>query len=267
MSMPAFTQTSQTSDGIAEPAGPSTAEVVLGNVGLSDYLGRVYRTTGLSVGASLAISYGLGSLGLLSAASAGTWFIAGSVVSIGSLLGLMFGKKPVTHRRAEDHTKLYTENSTLRKTLYGTFIGGNAAAMSPLIIAVNAINPLIVPAAVGATTLTMAGASWYAYKKPDGSLLSLAAPLTGALFGLIGMNLASAGALYFVGPNAFSAAMMTAYPYIGIGVFSALTAFDTHNAIAEYKAGSADHLSHAVSFYLNFINLLMDFIQIFARRD
>lgn len=48
------------------------------------------------------------------------------------------------------------------------------------------------------------------------------------------------------------------------GIFSVLTAVDTHTAISEYEQGHSDHLWHAVGFYLNFINLLTSFARIIS---
>ena len=266
MSQPTTSVYSQNSTTGRSPTTPtmSTAEVVLKNEGLAEFLGRTYRTTGLSVCASLGLSYGLGALGYLSAMTPGFVLIGGAVMSIGSLLGLMFNR-PKTLRRPEAPEKLYTVNSLGRQLMYGTFIAGNALLMAPQIAIVSAINPLIVPAAVAASALTMGGASYYAYLKPNGSLLSLAAPLTGALVGMIGLQLASFATFYFMGANAFTAAVSTVYPYVGIGVFAALTGLDTHKAIEEYQNGEADHLNHAVSFYLNAINLISYFMRIFSR--
>jgi FtsH-binding integral membrane protein len=44
-----------------------------------------------------------------------------------------------------------------------------------------------------------------------------------------------------------------------------MTAYDTHRAIEEYKAGNADHLYHAVSFYLNFLNIFVRVVEIMRR--
>lgn len=266
MAMPSTPSTTTPAGGRADAADTrSTAEVVLANVGLSEFLGRVYRVTGLSVASTLAIGYGVAMTGL--PMSVGVMTLGGFVVSIGSLLALMFGKKPVTLRRPEDPTKLYTVNPPARQALYATFIAGNSFAIAPYVAAVSILNPMVVPAAVVATGLTMAGASFVAFKKPNGSLLSLAAPMGGALLGLIGLQLASFASVYFMGPNAFAAAMSTVYPYAGIGIFSVLTAIDTHMAVNEYQSGQADHLTHAVSFYLNAVNLVLDFMRIFSRDD
>ena len=51
--------------------------------------------------------------------------------------------------------------------------------------------------------------------------------LFGSLLSLIGIQLVSLGCMYFIGPNMFSSAVYTVYPYIGIGLFSAFQLYDT----------------------------------------
>jgi FtsH-binding integral membrane protein len=94
--------------------------------------------------------------------------------------------------------------------------------------------------------------------------LSLTGPLVGALGGAIVLQLAGAASLYFIGPNLFSSVVYSVYPYVGLGLFSVFTAVDTHTAIAEYESGKADHLMHAVSFYLNFVNLFASLARIIS---
>jgi FtsH-binding integral membrane protein len=54
-------------------------------------------------------------------------------------------------------------------------------------------------------------------------------------------------------------------PYIGIGLFSALTSYDVHKSVQMYKDGNADYLTAAMEFYLDFVNLLIRFIEILSR--
>lgn len=123
--------------------------------------------------------------------------------------------------------------------MYALFIGGNALTLVPLVTVMSALHPLIIPASAGIAGLVMAGSSLFAYRRPSGSLVSWQGPLMGALLAAIGVQLGAAVALWAVGPNLFSSLAFTAYPYLSIGLFSALTAVDTHSAIAEYEKGEA----------------------------
>src|SRR5204862_7335952 len=109
------------------------------------------------------------------------------------------------------------------------------------------------------------GASIYAYMKPADSLLYLKAPLMGALTGFVGMGLLSIGSMLIFGPNAFSDMWYSFDTYAGIVLFTGFTAFDTQNAIQKYKENNPDHLGCAVELYLNFVNLLIRFMEILMK--
>lgn len=226
----------------AQQTTESAASRVIANAGLSDFLGRVYSTTGWSVVGSLAASYGLATI--LGPAALMPAMIGGFVVSLGSIFAL-HSMKPQTTRKASsgpDSLKLVTVNSGARQAVYAAFIGGNALTMVPLVAMMSALHPLIIPASAGIAGLVMAGSSLYAYRKPSGSLASWQGPLVGALLAAIGVQIGSLVALWAIGPNIFSSLAYTVYPYFSIGLFSALTAVDTHTAIAEYEKGEAGQL-------------------------
>ena len=223
----------------AQQTTESAASHVIADAGLSDFLGQVYSTTGWSVVGSLAASYGLAMV--LSPAMFMPAMIGGFVVSLGSIFALS-SMKPQTVRKASsgpDSLKLVTHNSTARQGVYALFIGSNALTMVPLVAMCSALHPLIIPASAGIAGLVMAGSSLYAYRKPSGSLVSWQGPLMGALLAAIGVQLGAGVALWAMGPNLFSSLAFTVYPYFSIGLFSALTAVDTHTAIAEYQKGEA----------------------------
>ena len=92
------------------------------------------------------------------------------------------------------------------------------------------LSPAILGKALFAATSTFAGASLYAYMAPQRKLLALEAPLMGALVGLIVLNFGAIGAAYMGNP-ALAAGMMKLDMYLGLGVFSAFVAYDTHVAI------------------------------------
>jgi len=245
----------------------SAASRVVKNAGLSDFLGRVYNTTGLSVVASLLGSWGLSLV--LPPAMFMPALVGGFVVSLGSMFALYRAAPPTTQVPGQPG-KLITVNSQGRKLAYGTFVASMAATLTPLVAVCNVVHPLIVPVSAVGAVAVMAGASYYAFKRPNGSLLYLTGPLVGVLGASILIQLGALASLYFVGPNLFASVAFTAYPYVGLGIFSVFTAVDTHTAIAEYEEGKADHLAHAASFYLNFLNMFTSIARIllsFLRDD
>jgi len=82
---------------------------------------------------------------------------------------------------------------------------------------------------------------------------------------LLGMQLASLGTFWIMGPNMFTAFCSRIDVYAGIGLFTAFQIFDTQNMVQEFIEGKRDHMGHAVSFYLNFINLFRRIAEVMAR--
>ena len=89
----------------------------------------------------------------------------------------------------------------------------------------------------------------------------------GSLLGLIGLQLVGLLTAAFSGPNALSTLLFSANNYLGIGLFSALIAYDTHVAIKMYEMREAVHLGMAIQFLLNFWSVLLRFISIFCNRE
>ncbi len=247
----------------------SAGDIIEQDHGLSNFIGKIYKTTGLSIVSMLTISYGMASTGIFVSEEAGLVCMGGSFfASMASIVAFQYFKYDVQTKKSEtkrNHIEYYSINTTERKLAYGSFIFFNSLMISPLIAMAHTLNPMIVPAAAGITGLIMSGASLYAYKKPNGSLLSWQAPLAGCVVGLIGMGLVGIGSHLIMGPNLLSSVLMSVEPYIGICIFSLLTASDTQKAIALYQEQNPDHLGCAANFYLNFINLLIRIIEILSK--
>lgn len=93
---------------------------------------------------------------------------------------------------------------------------------------------MILPTAIGLTSAIFGGASILAYNMPKDKMLNYGGVLSGSLLGLIGLQLIGLISSLVVGPNAFSSLLFRADSYIGIGLFSAFIAYDTHLAIKMY---------------------------------
>lgn len=81
--------------------------------------------------------------------------------------------------------------------------------------------PWLIPLSLILTLGTFGGASLYALNQPIGKFNSWGSALTGVLVSCIIMNLAGLGSMWILGPNMFSKAIFTVYPYIGVGLFTA----------------------------------------------
>jgi FtsH-binding integral membrane protein len=144
---------------------------------------------------------------------------------------------------------------------------GLGLGASPLFMMAQAMSPAIMPTALGITTAIFGGASLAAYSMPKDKMLGYGRLLSGSLLGLIGLQLVGLLTTMAIGPNAFSSFLFTADNYIGIGLFSALIAYDTHVAIKMYEMREADHLGMAVQFLLDFWNILIRVVSIFTKDD
>ena len=130
-----------------------------------------------------------------------------------------------------------------------------------------AISPTIIPTALALSTAVFGGASLVAYTMPKDRMLRMGGVLMGSLLGLIGLQLVGLLTAAFSGPNALSTLLFSANNYLGIGLFSALIAYDTHVAIKMYEMREAVHLGMAIQFLLNVWSVLLRFISIFCNRE
>ncbi len=158
-------------------------------------------------------------------------------------------------------------NSPARIGLYGMGVMGLGLGAAPLFMMAQAVSPTIIPTALALTTAIFGGASLVAYNMPKDKMLGMGGVLMGSLLGLIGLQLVGLLAAVFTGPNALSYLLFSANNYLGIGIFSALIAYDTHVAIKMYEMREADHLGMSIQFLLNFWNILIRLVSIFTNRE
>jgi len=158
----------------------------------------------------------------------------------------------------------------MRLGLFSLGCAGLGLGAYPLFLYANAINPAILPLSIGISAAVFGSASLYAYTRKQDSLLSWGSSLVSGLLGLIGLNIAGLLTGLVMGPNLFTAMCFRAETFIGVGLFSALVAYDTHVALKAYREGYADHLGVSVDFILDFWNILTRVVQIlsmFTRSD
>lgn len=73
-----------------------------------------------------------------------------------------------------------------------------------------------------------------------------------------------------MGPNMFSSALHRVDTFVGVGLFSALVAYETHTSIKAYEEGNADHLMMSIDFALDFWNIFIrvaEILYMFSRND
>ena len=151
--------------------------------------------------------------------------------------------------------------------MFGLGMLGLGLTSSPLFGFAAALNPSILPTAMGITLGIFGGASLMAYRMPKDKMLGYGRVLSGSLLGLIGIQLAGIVASLVMGPNPFSMMMFKADTYLGILLFTGFIAYDTHVAIKEYENKNADHLGTSVQFLLDIWNLLVRIVSILIHRE
>lgn len=244
------------------PQGPSAEEIVIKNLNLSNYLTKIYKTTGLSICSSLGLSYLLSFTYLPLYHPFGLLF-GGAAMSLGGIFAFLSIPPTVTSGSFEGKVVENWSNSTSRLLAFSAIIAGSGISITPFLTSIS--NPVAIPVAVGLAIMIQGGASIYALKKPIGHFKTWEATLSGGLIGLIGMNLLSILFQAMLGPNLFTYTCMNVETYLGLGLFTALQAFDTNRAIREFQMRNFDHLSHVVQFFLNFKNLLVRLLSLFSR--
>ena len=165
----------------------STAYSIMRQIGLQKHLNNVYKTTVLSFGGAMSVSYLAISAGL----APGLCFVGGGLGGLISVIAFGFTKfESRMFKDKKGNEYLSSVNSFWRKAWYGTFVTCSGLMMAPILGKFFLINPLIIPTALAVTSTICSGAALYAYLKPKGSLLWLGGPLTGCLISLLVMQLA-----------------------------------------------------------------------------
>jgi len=170
---------------------------------------------------------------------------------IGCLLGVS-SMRPTFYQQHDG--SVVALDPPARRALTWAFYGLEGVAMAPLLAKAALFVPSAIPIAGALTVATMAGMGLYAMYQPPGSLMRWSGPLFVALCGLIGVGILS----LFVK----STALFWISALGGIGVFSAFTAMDFHQAQQMYISGQPDHTLASVNFFLDFTNLFQDFLRI-----
>jgi len=179
--------------------------------------------------------------------------MAGAMVGmIGSLVGVL--ALVFTNR----------DNKVLRQNLFLGVAGLMGLSIAPLVAA---SAPGVVFAAALGTSAIFGGFTLAALKARRKSMLMLGGVLGGGL--MLVFSCAIAGLLlplFGVTSPAILGALYNVNLYLGLGIFSLYIAYDTQRMIESYKAGDDDHISPALSLFLDIINIFTRLLQIFGRR-
>ena len=122
-----------------------------------------------------------------------------------------------------------------------------------------AMDPLLLPMALGASGGIFAGATAFSLFAPEGRMLSLGGPLFGGLMVLVGAGLLG---MFYPHPVLQSISL-----YGGLALFTVYVAYDTQMVLDDYKNGEADAVQHSLQLFLNFVNIFKRVLIMFMDRD
>lgn len=238
----------------------SAAQVVDAVPGVGSFLSDVYKTTGIGLGATIGTSLALGytTVPLTMPTECLIGGGIGSLVSIGAISMI----QPSYHSKPTNEAFRYSINPLSRHVAYGSLSVSTGIFLSPLILSIHGTN--VLPMSLLLTTGVLGGCSVYALKSPLGAMSKWRAPLYGSVFGLLGIGLGSIGA-HYLGHDQLAGMLHDANTYLGVVIFSGLTAYETQAAIQMYLSGRPDHVMVATQLHTNFINMLIRIIQILKR--
>lgn len=242
----------------------SNHSLVKENIGLKHFLKRVYIKTGFGV------------VGSLATASSFTYLlpellekhpleliVIGAIASFGSIFAYNNKDYKIVDKEYQGVVIPIAEHSAKNKISFATLSVSTGLTMAPLLLMTNIINPLILPTALILSTATMTGATFYAMKQKDNNIRLWRSALYSGLTGLIAIGCVSLITYPFF-PEVLHL-WSTYEPYFGIALFTAMSAYDTQIAIDKYKNNDFNDLDCAISLFLNFINLLIRFMEILAK--
>jgi len=197
---------------------------------------------------TMTAGLGFASIGALAGGMLPGLAIVGSLGGLAGIIGLAF----------TDRSKVtFRQNLFLGTTaLIGMGIGPLVAASAP---------GVVFAAALG-TSAIFGGFTLAALRAKSNSMLTFGGPLMGGLLMLVACSVAGL-VLPLVGVTspAILGALYNVNLYGGLILFSFFISYDTQRMIADYKAGDTDHVSPALSMFLNVINIFIRLLEIFRR--
>eukprot|EP00026_Physarum_polycephalum_P016490 Phypoly_transcript_17409.p1 GENE.Phypoly_transcript_17409~~Phypoly_transcript_17409.p1 ORF type:complete len:244 (+),score=32.73 Phypoly_transcript_17409:51-782(+) len=179
--------------------------------------------------------------------------VGGAVVGVGSMIAICFTK---TNYKLKDHV-VVADYSVPQRLLYPTFFISEGIMLAPLLRYADLVSPAVIPISLCITGATVAGMVTFALSRPKGSLLRWGAPLQIGMWGLLGTSVVAAitrsSMVEMIGCLA------------GVVLFAGATAHDVHKAIESYDIGQPDHMLHATTFYLDFLNMFIRVLEIYLK--
>lgn len=221
------------------------------------YLGEVYDLTGRGLGLTFAVA------SVIPLTQSPTIIVASAVLGLvgGVTSCIKLGKAPSFYEWNNGVTVV--EPVGRRNVFYGL---AASLGLSTSIITMAAMQVAwwIFPVSAVLGVSVFGGAAWWARRYPQ-AVSSMGPTLGGALVALVGMQLVNIGALVCVGPNPVSAMLMEADVYLGLLVFTGLSAYDSALVKKMFKAREPDVVGAASLFMLDIVNLVIRIMEVLMK--
>jgi FtsH-binding integral membrane protein len=246
--------------------GQTLIEQIKNNLGLKDYLSKVYKKSAYGFGTTLFV----GTLTLMIAMGLGigsTTEITMWATSIPLLFYSMYKINTLKNDTVEEMGKFVEKENIEKNRWYKTFCLTNGIIVSPPFLFSMEKSATIVPIVLACTGGVFVASSFYALKQKDLNLIKYQVPLGGCLGGILYSLLTE---LIMMGMGYYDGSLMLniGTTVFSTGVFTALIATETQRAIATYQKCDLDSTKVAVNIstflnvsvlFLNFLNMLGKF--------
>lgn len=161
-------------------------------------------------------------------------------------------------------TTPHSHSKGFRTGLLGTGAFLSGMGIAPIIGMASAVDPMIVPTALLATTGMFGVMSVSALAMPKGRMAAMGGPLFAGVLGLCGVGIAG----MFVEPSSpWYPVLHSVSLYGGLGIFSIYIAYDTQQMINDYEEGNRDTVTAALNMFINVKQVFTRFLIIFIGRN
>lgn len=230
-------------------------DTVKTDMGLRQFLGRVYLRSGLGIAGTVGLAAALAPFAFTGAFP--YLMCGGLVLAMGSCLGIIYIKPEIKTITVGNQEVVYAKDKLSRELCFVGLVGGMAMGLAPMMYIITEISPMIVPISLMLTSSIFGGCWWYSKRCSDLQMMKWRAPLLIGLGTLVGGGLLSLGSMLIFGPNMFSTMWQTLDIYGGIALFTGMTIYDMHAAVKMYQEKNPDHIGCSTNLYLDFLNIFI----------
>ena len=154
---------------------------------------------------------------------------------------------------------LLNQNTKYKKISFYLFSGVEGLLLSPLIYTAQLIDTTIIPGAISLTIITFITFTFISMLTKRRDILYLGSVLGTVLMVFCVMSIIN---LFLQSPLLFTIEI-----YFGLVLFCFYVIYDTQMVIQEYENGMQDQVYHAMTFYLDFLNIFIRILIILIKNS